>query len=129
MKEDKDTGLHCPDCAELLAVSKENNELLVCKAGHSFAVDELVSAQTRRIRSLLISTIDYIDEQGAVLSIIEEKMAEVEGISEQDKIKMQDAIVRNAMMAVALEKMIGTEKHSIDTEKPVKDDDLDLSGF
>ena len=62
------TGISCPDCPGVLAVSSENDHLRFrCRIGHIYSLQDLIEAKERRLEDLLLAPTTALDELAALL--------------------------------------------------------------
>ena len=62
------TGVSCPDCPGVLAVSTENDHLRFrCRIGHVYSLQDLIEAKERRLEDLLLAPITALDELATLL--------------------------------------------------------------
>ena len=62
------TGLSCPDCPGVLAVSSENDHLRFrCRIDHVYSLQDLIEAKERRLEDLLRAPTTALDELAALL--------------------------------------------------------------
>ena len=62
------TGISCPDCPGVIAVSTQNHHLRFrCRVGHVYSLQEMIAAKERRLDELLLAPVTALDELVALL--------------------------------------------------------------
>lgn len=66
--------LVCPECGEECGPGQDPTTI-ACKSGqHTFTMADLITAQSRKIRALMVTTVFMLDQQASVLVVCAEEM-------------------------------------------------------